>query len=428
MKKNVLKLFTMHLVIGFSIASHVLAVDIPNYGFEDPISGDNYLYPANWTFVTNSAFISYNLIDRFGGVDNTVDPPLPAFGKYMLALYQGGAADTSSYTGISNSIGNLAISEEFYMNAGEQVKLCWSFSSEPGNGNFVGAGILHPVGGGSDIEIFKSVVPSGHSGTFNSSNDWTVSSATCPEDGMYQIILTASNPTFIGNYGLVVDMQPNLPLSSVRLTSITLDPEDSDGATTNAPGAWSTNTGDPLSQVGVMVDRVFLNEGSNSYCLGEISIPLKYGINRFTLFGNYILPSNNFYGAILFFDGVATPPQATVFNSNPTISSFLTHEENTDIMGGANGGIFFDKAPGKSVYTAPDGTMVEIVDFAINSSCSNTDRISFNKIESDGNPDTIAQLILHVKAKPALVGDIDGDNEIGIEEAVNALQIISGSK
>jgi len=60
---------------------------------------------------------------------------------------------------------------------------------------------------------------------------------------------------------------------AVSLTSITLDPEDSAGTTTNAPGAWSTNTADPLSQVGVMSDRVFLNQGSESGTLGEISIP-----------------------------------------------------------------------------------------------------------------------------------------------------------
>lgn len=349
--------------------------------------------------MTDSTFISDGMIERYTGVNNILDRQLPALGKYMLHLFQGGAADTSEYTGIPNSMGNLAISDPFFMNAGENMSLCWVFTSEPGNGNFAAAGILRPLDGGDDIDIFRSVVPAGYSKTFTSSQDWSVGTAACPADGMYQIILTASNPTYIGNYSLVVDMRPDVAVSSVRLTSITLDPENYDGRTTNAPGAWSTNTGDPLSQIGVMVDRVFLNEGADESFLGEISIPLKYGINTFTLIGTEYFPYNEFYGGILFFDGQQTPPQSAVYNSNGLLSSFLVQPYFTEIMGGANGGLFFDTAPGTSVYTASDGTKVEVVGFTINSSCSETDRVSHYEIGPDGTPDTTAQLILNVTAE-----------------------------
>ena len=134
---------------------------------------------------------------------------------------------------------------------------------------------------------------------------------------------------------------------AVSLSSITLDPEDSTGTTTNAPGAWSTNTADPLSQVGVMSDGVFLNQGSESGTLGEISVPLKPGINAFTLFGNGTFPGNAFYGAVLFFDGVPTPPQIATYNANGSLSSFLVQPAGTTIMGGTNGGLFFDQAPAR---------------------------------------------------------------------------------
>jgi hypothetical protein len=183
---------------------------------------------------------------------------------------------------------------------------------------------------------------------------------------------------------------------AVSLTSITLDPEDSTGTTTNAPGAWSTNTADPLSQVGVMSNGVFLNNGAASGNLGEISIPLKHGINIFTLFGNGTFQTNAFYGAVLFFDGVPTPPQIAVYNTNGFLGSFLVQPAGTTIMGGANGGLFFDKAPGTHIYIAPDGTKVEVLSFVINSMCSNVDKISFANIGPDGTFDTTAQLILRV--------------------------------
>jgi hypothetical protein len=183
---------------------------------------------------------------------------------------------------------------------------------------------------------------------------------------------------------------------AVSLTSITLDPEDSIGVTTNAPGAWSTNTADPLSQIGVMSQGVFLNQGADSGTLGEISIPLTPGINTFTLYGNGVFPSNAYYGAVLFFDGVATPPQTAVYNVNGTLGSFLVQPAGTTIMGGANGGLFFDVAPGKSVYVAPDGTEVEVVAFVINSQSSVADEISFAEVGADGTFDTTALLILNV--------------------------------
>ncbi len=192
---------------------------------------------------------------------------------------------------------------------------------------------------------------------------------------------------------------------AASLTSITLDPEDSTGTTTNAPGAWSTNTADPLSQVGVMSDGVFLNQGSEAGTLGEISILLEPGINIFTLFGNGTFPGNAFYGAVLFFDGVPTPPQIAVYNANGTLGSFLVQPAGTTIMGSANGGLFFDIAPGTSVYIAPDGTKIEVLSFVINSMSSNVDEISFGRIGPDGTPDTTAQLILKVTPP---VGDIYG--------------------
>ncbi len=194
---------------------------------------------------------------------------------------------------------------------------------------------------------------------------------------------------------------------AVSLTSITLDPEDSTGATTNAPGAWSTNTADPLSQVGVMSDGVFLNQGSEFGTLGEIAIPLNPGINTFTLFGNGTFPANAFYGAVLFFDGVPTPPQSAVYNANGTLGSFLVQPAGTTIMGGANGGLFFDVAPGTSVYIASDGTKVEVLSFVINSMNSSTDEISFAEIGPDGTFDTTAQLMLRVTPPENVFGCIE---------------------
>jgi|SRR5271157_3099970 len=181
---------------------------------------------------------------------------------------------------------------------------------------------------------------------------------------------------------------------NIRLTSITLDPENAAGQTTNAPGAWSTNTADPLCQVGVSSPCGFRNIPGAGFDLGEISIVLKPGINRFTLYGNTVHPENLFYGAVLFFDGVQTPPQIAVFNRNGAERHFKVQAAGTVIIGSANGGLFFDTAPGSSVYTAPDGSTVEVLAFRIDSQTPGTDVVSCNMIRADGQNDTVAELIL----------------------------------
>ena len=110
--------------------------------------------------------------------------------------------------------------------------------------------------------------------------------------------------------------------------------------------------------------------------MGEISIPLTPGINSFTLFGNGTFSGNAYYGAVLFFDGVATPPQVAVYNAIGTLGSFLVQPAGATIMGDANGGQFLDVAPGTPEYVAPDGTKVEVLGFVINSMSSSVDEIS----------------------------------------------------
>lgn len=184
---------------------------------------------------------------------------------------------------------------------------------------------------------------------------------------------------------------------NIRLTSITLDPEDAAGRTTNAPGAWSTNIADPLCQVGVTSEGVLLNSPGSGFDLGEISIVLKPGINRFTLYGTTLHPENLFYGAVLFFDGVQTPPQIAVFNQNGAPGHFKVQPAGTVIMGGANGGLFFDIAPGSSVHAASDGSTVEVLAFRIDSQTPGTDVVSCNMIQANGDNDTVAELILRYK-------------------------------
>lgn len=186
------------------------------------------------------------------------------------------------------------------------------------------------------------------------------------------------------------------PASAVRLTSVTLDPEDATGTTTNAPGAWSTNTADPLSQLLVIRGGVHQNQGASTGSLGEVDLPLEYGVNSLTLAGNGVFPSNPYYGAVLFFDGVATPPQIAVYSANGGDGAFLVQPAGTTIIGSANGGLFFDVAPGSSVYTSPNGTRVEVLSYAIDSLTSTTDLVGFGTIWSDGTPDTIASLVLNV--------------------------------
>ena len=183
---------------------------------------------------------------------------------------------------------------------------------------------------------------------------------------------------------------------TVRLTSITIDPEDASGATTNAPGAWSTNLADPLCQTGVWAHGDFLNEALPGIDLGEISIPLKHGMNTLKLVGHGVFPYNAYYGAVLFFDGQQSPPQVAVFNANGGQGDFQVQPAGIQIMGGANGGLFFDVAPGSSVYTAPDGTLVEVKSFHINAFDGSADQVSCYQIGADGIPDMVATLALKV--------------------------------
>ncbi|MDY9926298.1 PKD domain-containing protein [Methanosarcina sp.] len=203
--------------------------------------------------------------------------------------------------------------------------------------------------------------------------------------------------------------------SSVKLTSITLDPENSTGATTNAPGAWTTNPADPLAQICVRNEEgILLNQPLPSGALlGEISIPLEPGINNFTLIGDRIFPGNEYYGAILFFDSVQTPPQIAVYNSNGGTGDFSVQVAGTEIIGSANGGLFLDKAPGISVYTAPDGTKVEVVSFVVDSENGITDEVSWADIGSNGYPDTVAKLSLKVTPPSIPVADFSASPTSG---------------
>lgn len=185
------------------------------------------------------------------------------------------------------------------------------------------------------------------------------------------------------------------PPVALTLTSITIDPEDADGATTNAPGAWSTNTGDPLCQVGVWQGGRLLNEPVGPNPLGEISVPLRVGRTTLRLVGDGVFPGNQYYGAVLFFNGRATPPQIAVYNGNGQSTPFRTQNVGTQIMGGANGGLFFDSAPGTFAYGV-DGYLVWVNSFQINASTSSTDRVSCGGIGANGTPDMVATLTLTV--------------------------------
>jgi hypothetical protein len=198
----------------------------------------------------------------------------------------------------------------------------------------------------------------------------------------------------------LIGLAPLAPASGatsppVTLTSITIDPEDSNGATTNAPGAWSTNTGDPLCQVGVWQGGRLLNKPVGTNPLGEISIPLAVGRTTLRLVGNGVFSSNPYYGAVLFFNGRATPPQIAVYNGNGQTAHFLTQNAGTQIMGGANGGLFFDSAPGTFAF-GTNGYLVWVSDFQMNASTSTTDQVSCGGLGADGTPDMVATLTLTV--------------------------------
>jgi hypothetical protein len=191
----------------------------------------------------------------------------------------------------------------------------------------------------------------------------------------------------------------NTSVLAISLTSITLDPETAAGQTTNAPGAFSTNTADPLTQIGVMSGGPFLNNPGLGFDLGEISINLQPGINSFSLYADTLHPGNLFCGAILFFDS-STTPQIAVYNSNGGSGSFMVQPVGTSIIGSANGGSFFNSAPGSYRYTALDGSVVEVLGFTVSSITSGTDIVSFLNIGANGTPDTTAQLILKYTPVP----------------------------
>jgi hypothetical protein len=208
-----------------------------------------------------------------------------------------------------------------------------------------------------------------------------------------------------------IPIQPSMPAAQVTLSSITIDPEDVNGQTTNAPGAWSTNVADPLTQIGVKSGDTYLNRPINdNYALGEISIPLQIGLNTFTLVGNFIFPNNPYYGAVLFFDGQQIHPQIAVYNQNGATGNFMVQPKDTQIMGGANGGWFFDIAPGTSSFTTADGLKVEVKSFTINAATSTTDEVSGTNIDTpggigvgnigaDGISDMTATLVIMVTPK-----------------------------
>jgi len=201
--------------------------------------------------------------------------------------------------------------------------------------------------------------------------------------------------------GVVTDQATVAPDTSVALTSITIDPEDQTGQTTNAPGAWSTNLADPLSQVAVWRDGQLLNDPyAGPGTLGEVNIPLQEGDNTFTLRGTGIFPMNPYYGAVLFFDGQQTPPQIAVYNQNAGTGPFMVQPARTTIIGSANGGLFFDKAPGASKYTSPDGTTVEVISYSIDATTGGSDEVSAYALGPDGTPDTTATLVLRAISPP----------------------------
>lgn len=192
-------------------------------------------------------------------------------------------------------------------------------------------------------------------------------------------------------------------VSALTLTSLTLDAQNAAGSTLNAPGGiFSTNLADPLTQLGVMADGEFLNKPGAGLDLGEISIELQPGVNTFKLFGNFVLGGDGhpYYGLALFFDGIATPPPIAVYNENGGTGDFLVQDEGTTIVGSANGGLFFDQAPGTSVYYAPDGSYVEVLGFTVGYDSAGPDLVSWENIGPDGHADLTAELRLNYHPVP----------------------------
>jgi hypothetical protein len=187
--------------------------------------------------------------------------------------------------------------------------------------------------------------------------------------------------------------------SGVSLTSATLDCENSIGQTGNAPGnEWTTNLGDPLTQLGVSSQGVFLNQLINGQpnTLGEIAIPLKIGDNDLSLYANtyqHYYPCG-YYGAILYFNGEVMHPQIAVYNAFGSADDFLVQTEGTLIMGSANGGEFFVSAPGTSTFTTANGKKVAITKYIVNS--TDEDLISAYTIGADGMPERVGKITIVV--------------------------------
>jgi hypothetical protein len=187
------------------------------------------------------------------------------------------------------------------------------------------------------------------------------------------------------------------PPAPVYLTSITVDPEDAGGTTTNAPGAWSTNTADPLCQVAVHDnDGRLLNQPVGASDIGEISIPLKPGQVVLRLIGEGVFPANPYYGAVLFFNGSVEPPMA-VYSSNGGSETWVQPAGN-NIMWGANGSTFFGPAPGARVANIGD-YQLSIASWAINALGSGVDQYSCGGSGPNGLPDMVATLVLKVTRK-----------------------------
>lgn len=192
------------------------------------------------------------------------------------------------------------------------------------------------------------------------------------------------------------------PAFATTLTSLTMEKSTNTGQWTNAPGGiWSTNLADSLSQLGVMQNGVFLNTPGGRLDLGEISINLSPGVNSFELYGNsWGRGGSDYYGLALFFDGNAKPPDMAVYNSNGSNGSFSVTQAGTKISGSANGGLFPDYAPGSSIFSATDGSMVELVGFNVFYADTNRDKISWGNIGPDGYVDTYAVLKLNYTPVP----------------------------
>ncbi len=191
------------------------------------------------------------------------------------------------------------------------------------------------------------------------------------------------------------------PAFGAMLTSLTMEISTETGEWTNPPGGiWSTNLADPLSQLGVRQNGVFLNTPGNGFELGEISIELVPGLNTFELFGSSFTGGSDYYGLSLFFDHNATPPDMAVYNINSSSGLFSITSAGTTVSGSANGGLFPDVAPGTSIYLAPDGSTVDMIDFTVLYDASNADLISWGDITPDGLADTYAVLTLN--STPAL--------------------------